>query len=835
MSQHRWRARAWLPLLAVLNSAPLLGSLPGADARAEPTNAFTQSARQALGAPLLLDAENLGDVWVYPDARASRFEIESEGLLRALERALEPEFLDRLRPALKLGPKISLQDALDAGLNLRFDEASLAMRLEPSEEQRAKKMIRVRKGADRDERETVGPANFSGYLNGSVGQSFVYPQNIVRQPFRSNLGLVTNLHGVVLETGATYEENSLTSFRREDTRLSRDFESALLRFTVGDIPIQAVGYQGSKALGGVALTRQYSIQPYLNTRPLSRTELELKRPSTIEVYVNDGFVNRLNAPAGPLRLSDFPLFSGVNKVDLKITDDAGRIEWVNLNLLYDVQLLGQGIQEFAYQIGAPSETLGRDRRYDGRDITFSFFHRLGWSDRLTVGASLQGDRAVTLGATEFAYLTRLGLFSAETALSRRAAGFATGAGRARFKSLDYKKGNDKPWRGTLEAEYRAREFASLGQPLGQTIGGQLVGTPLGITPYSWRFDATLSRPITALTSLSLGGRYEISRLSGIDRKTARADLNTELGPRLRAAATYALEREERLRHSFQLIITWVDIGGKYYGNFGYDYPSRTFRAEGTRNSANVVDDYRATVGAQAGPGGGQLDGTVDYTHEKANLRVEHASGRLSSPDAEGRRLSNRTNFSASTAVAWAGGAVAWTRPIADSFAIVRARPLFRKFDLPVNRVEEHAEARVNRFGPGVIPTVTAYNPTPVNVDSAGLPMGYSLGREFFLARPTYRSGVLIEVGGESSVILSGSLLKVDGAPVALATGFVVSVDNPANRTEFFTNGEGNYVLENLVPGIYEIRVEGFLPVKLTVPAGAVGFQKFKPYRLKEDR
>jgi outer membrane usher protein len=796
---------------------------------------------QAIGAPLLLDAENFGDVWVYPHAKPERFEIESEGLLRALERALESEYLEQFRPLLVRAPKISLGALREAGLSLRFDEAALVMRLEPSDDQRARKMLRVRRGADRDERETVGPAGFSGYLNATVAESFVYPQRSVRQPFRTSLGLVSNFHGVVLETGASYEERSLFPWRRDDTRLSRDFEGSLLRLTLGDIPVQAVGYQGSRPLGGIALTRQYSIQPYLNTRPLSRTEIQLPRPATIEVYVNDGFVNRLNAPAGPLRLADFPLFNGVNKVDLKITDDAGRIEWVNLNLLYDVQLLGQGIQEFAYQLGAPSTNLAGDRRYDEENITFSFFHRVGVTDRLTVGAALQGDRYLQLGSAEFAYLTRVGLFSAEGGISQRDVAPTATAFRGRFKSLDYKRGNDKPWRGTLEAEYRARLFSSLGQAGGASLGGLFAGPGVGENPYSWRFDATVSRPLTALTTVSLGARYEVNRLLGADRRSARLDVNTEVGPRLRAAVTYAAEREARFSQSLQLLLTWVDEGGKYYGNFGYDYPSRSFRAEVTRNSANIVDDFRGTLGAQTSSRLSQVDGFLDYTHEKANLRLEHASTRTSETGAEGRRLTNRTGFAASTAVAWAGGAVAWTRPISDSFAIVRARPLFRKFDLPVNRIDTRSEARVNRAGPAVIPTITAYNPTPVNVDSSGLPMGYSLGREFYLARPTYRSGVLIEVGGESSVILSGTLLREDGRPVALQVGAVVPVVGVGvgagagpGATEFFTNGEGGFVLENLAPGAYEIRVDGFRPVQLSVPAGAVGFQKFKPYRIKEE-
>ena len=775
----------------------------------------------ALVAPLLLDTENLGDVWVYPHGAEDRFHLESAGLLEALARGLEESFLADVRTVAEGADKVSLAALRKAGLSLRFDEAALVLRLEPSDEQRARKSVRVRRGSDREERETLGPAAFSGYVNATATQGFLYPEPRSRQAFRGNLSLVSNLRGFVLETGATFQERELYEWRRDDTRLTRDFEDQLVRLSLGDVPVQGVGYQGSRPLGGISLTRQYSIQPYLNTRPLSRTEIQLARPSTIEVYVNDGFVNRLNAPAGPLQLADFPLFSGVNKVDLKITDDAGRVEWVNLNLLYDVQLLGKGIQEFAYQFGAPSETFEGDRRYDDRNMTFSFFHRLGLSDRLTVGASFQSDKSLWMGATEFVGLTRLGLFSGEAALSHRSYGPDSSAGRLRFKSLDYKRGNDKPWRGTLEVEYRSRLFASL-------------GAIDAANAYDWRYDATISRPLTALTSLSLGGRYEQNRVGGPDRRGARVDFNTQMDSRLRLAANYALERTSRTDHSFQLSLTWVDLGGRYYGNLSYDYPSRSARVEATRNSANVVDDFRATVGAQAGPALSQVDGFVDYTHEKANLRAEHASSRSRETNG-GYRTLHRSQLTAATAVAWAGNTVAWTRPIADSFAILRARPLFRRFDLPVNKVEENAEARVNRAGPAVIPTITAYNPTPLTVDSSGLPMGYSLGREFFLARPTYKSGVLVNVGGESTVLLTGTLLKPDGAALSYASGKVVAMaPEAAPAPEFFTNGEGVFLLENLLPGTYEIRLDGFKAVRLDVPAGASGFQRFKPYRVKAE-
>lgn len=771
--------------------------------------------RPTLSAPVMVDQETVGETWVYKSADGIR--VDSLLLQNALENALNPEAFGRFRTGTAGKSLIALSELAPFGFEMFFEEATLTLRLRIPEASRRRREFALR-GYSSSPAQVVGPESFSGYLNASVLDTFEYPRAKVRQPFQGKLGLATNWQGVVLESGAVYTEKENYQWRREDTRLVKDFESKLIRTSLGDIPVNTSGYQNARPLGGVALTRQYAIQPYLNTRPLNRTELWLKSPSTIEVFVNDGFVQRFQAAAGPVQLSDFPLFSGLNKVDLKVIDGTGKVEWVNLNLLYDSQLLGQGMQEFGYHFGAPAEEFLGDRRYRRDNLTFSGYHRVGWNDRLTLGASFQADRFSWLAGHDMVLLTKLGLWSGDFALSRRNGGFTAGAGRVRLKSLDYKMGSDKPLRGAAEVEYLARSFAALGANTAAT------------NSYSWRYDLSVSKPLTPVTSAGLGFQYQVSRLGTPNRRAARLDFASELHPQWRVAMNYGLEREQKWGHRFQITFTWVEETGKYYGNLSHDYPGKTTRLEMSRNPSATVDDFRAVVGVQNAPAAARADALLEYTHEKALVRAEHAS--FHERNGPGlRRERHATTLSLSTALAWAGPHVAITRPIADSFALIHARPAYRKFDVPVNPLRDSAEAIVNRIGPAVVPTLTAYNETPIVLDGANLPVGYSLGNEYRIARPTYRSGVRVEIGSESTAVIASRALKADGTPVSLATGKATEKSSGSGKAfSFFTNREGVFVLEGLTPGNYELTLDegDFAPVALQLAPEQAGFLRLAP-------
>jgi outer membrane usher protein FimD/PapC len=136
---------------------------------------------------------------------------------------------------------------------------------------------------------------------------------------------------------------------------------------------------------------------------------------------------------------------------------------------------------------------------------------------------------------------------------------------------------------------------------------------------------------------------------------------------------------------------------------------------------------------------------------------------------------------------------------------------------------------VNKIGPGVVPTLTSYNETPIILDPSNLPIGYSI-KEYQLARPTYRSGLRIDLGGDAKVTVSGVLLRPDGKPLELAIGEARSAGKTIDS--FFTNREGIFLIENLAPGEYELFAGDYPPVKIRVSESQAGLVRLGKIQLK---
>ncbi|MCR3916737.1 hypothetical protein, partial [Klebsiella variicola] len=63
-------------------------------------------------------------------------------------------------------------------------------------------------------------------------------------------------------------------------------------------------------MGGFSVVREFGIQPYRTLRPLSNTEIIIKRPSQVEVYVNGFMYSQMRLAPGVFNIRDFPLAIG---------------------------------------------------------------------------------------------------------------------------------------------------------------------------------------------------------------------------------------------------------------------------------------------------------------------------------------------------------------------------------------------------------------------------------------------------------------------------------------------------------------------------------------------
>ncbi len=797
---------AWLALAILL-------FLPGV------ANAKPNLPGPSLVAPILVDENPTEDAWVFPHSHGRELRVEAEPVIAVLRKYLLEPTLVSLQSRVSPDGTFSLKDLAAVGVHGQFDEIKLEFQLTiPPELRQSSVHTIVNRGAQ-PQGKVFGPSDFSGKINFRTTQSFLYPDSgtaSARQPFIGNLSPDINYKGWVLSSGATYTEHNPSPWKREDTTLYRDDEEHMLRFAAGDQQTPVAGYLSGRSIGGLGVSRVYAIQPYTTAQPVSRTELLLKRASIVEVFVNGVLQNQMRLPAGPVNVQDFPLANGLNRVELRITDDLGRVEMVDLSLYYDQQLLGRGNHQFSYHMGAPFSDEEKRRSYDDDNFNFSGYHRYGVTDTFTSGLFAQRDLHSNIVGLEEFLATRFGTFTFTAARNKIASLDPDFAGKLRYQTLDAEDGRLRFWRFQTEAEYKGWRFAT-------------VGTPIASNPYGWTSDSNLLFRIPHGVDLGLGATYQFKRAANVDRVQGRTDLSYTFLRNWRASVNYSYTHDTRPEQRAFLSLTWIDSAGKYYANATHDTSTHTTRLDVSRNPEQAYNDVRLAAGVQNSPAFRQASAQVEYVANRALVRLDH----LSTIPRDGRSTSHLSTLNLNSALVWAGGTFALSRPVSDSFAILIPEGAAEKNRILANPEGTSAEAELGGFMPGVLPSMNSYYYVPVSLDTSALPLGVSIKDEYFSVKPTFRSGTRIPVRGESALIVSGFVVDAKGKPLTLLSGDLQS--GTGEPIVFFTNRRGQFVIENLQPGTYTMRFyEGdWRPISVTVPENARGFIKLGPLKAKK--
>ena len=154
---------------------------------------------------------------------------------------------------------------------------------------------------------------------------------------------------------------------------------------------------------------------------------------------------------------------------------------------------------------------------------------------------------------------------------------------------------------------------------------------------------------------------------------------------------------------------------------------------------------------------------------------------------------------------FADGHIAVSRPVADSFALVVPHPNLAGQLIGVEPSGDSYLAEVDWLGPAVVPNLASYEHNTLVIDAPDLPLGYDLGNDRPELVLRYRSGAVVRVGTDASMLLDGILQDADGAPLALQAGEVRALDAPEREAiPFFTNRSGRFRVGGLRPGRYEL-------------------------------
>ncbi len=341
---------------------------------------------QTIAVPFFINDQPQGQVIVVI-AEGSASQVQAAPVLDKTASILQPDVQSQLSAIADSEGYLPLDQLQQLGIAVVFDQTQLELYLQIPAELRRTNVLGV-SGLPPEAADALPVSTVSGYLNILAGEDIAWSGSgsTGRQPLRIALDGALNLSGWVLEGRANVIERGAPGFSRGDVRLVHDDPVNALRYIAGDLSIPVSGaFQTVVPLGGISVSRNYSLQPYRVTRPTGEFTFFLERPSRVEVYINGVRAQQLQLDAGPQDLRNLALSTGTNDIQLIITDDLGQVQRLDFVTALAGNLLAPGLQQFSYNFGFPTRTLGGQRQYQWDEPQLAVAHRWGVSSTLTLG------------------------------------------------------------------------------------------------------------------------------------------------------------------------------------------------------------------------------------------------------------------------------------------------------------------------------------------------------------------------------------------------------------------------------------------------------------------
>lgn len=166
--------------------------------------------------------------------------------------------------------------------------------------------------------------------------------------------------GVISNTRITRSGDSggwHTNTVRLDTYWQSFVVEHMVTVTVGDSFTGALPWTRATRIGGITISRDFSLQPYRSTVPLQSFVGKVVTPSRIELYIND--IRRFSGqvPAGPFELTVSPNVTGTAYAQLLVVNALGQTKTINYRFYSGGSLLRPGLADWSVSLGSRGGTM----------------------------------------------------------------------------------------------------------------------------------------------------------------------------------------------------------------------------------------------------------------------------------------------------------------------------------------------------------------------------------------------------------------------------------------------------------------------------------------------
>lgn len=557
----------------------------------------------------------------------------------------------------------------------------------------------------------------------------------------------------------------------------------LRRWSAGDASVALGGLGSSGAVvGGLALARDFSLDPYYVQSARPATTAFAASPSTLEVYVNGALVRRQEVAPGSIDLANIPLAAGTNSVRTVLRDAYGREQTFDLRSFYSTGLLATGLTDYAYHLGFLREDFARDSFRYGRPVAIAR-HRLGLTDALTAGLRLEAGLDRASGGPGVAMGTILGEIDVEVAGSAER-GESGASGVVSWVWNDRRANAGLRLRGTTARYATAVQDVAADRALLEASGyagvrvAQRLGLGLEASGARWR-DMGRAASLTARVDVWLGSRLGL------------------------LLSTTVSSQQGTLGYGGQAVLSWspgASTVAQVGARAGSDGLGSSVSAQ---RSLPIGSGYGYRV--EASTGAPQTRGAADVQWQTQYGRYE--------AQVEQTGQARTSSLTAAGGAVLIGGRGFLTRPVDASYGLMRVGvPDVRGY------LENQEVGSTDGQGDLFVPALQPRYANRLKIRAADIPMDYEIGKVEQLVAPPLKRGAVaqfevkpiravtarVEMEGGSQVPSGGALRMNDGAETLLAP----------------LTADGRFFLERVSPGRHRAELswaDGACHLTLEVP------------------
>lgn len=236
--------------------------------------------------------------------------------------------------------------------------------------------------------------NYDSYLSINPKSESTTLNTWLEQRFFNSSGILVNTG--VYRHSFTDSNNKDNGYMRYDTYWRNNNRNSIRSYQIGDFISNALNWSNATRMGGLRISRNFSIRPDLITYPLLDYTGIASTPGTLDLFINGNKVSSNTINSGPFTLTNTPYINGAGEATIVTTDALGRQVSTTLPFYVANTLLRKGLSDFDLSFGVRRLSYGT-KNFDYEETpSFSGIYRYGLNNYMTGASHVEFNQDLSL-------------------------------------------------------------------------------------------------------------------------------------------------------------------------------------------------------------------------------------------------------------------------------------------------------------------------------------------------------------------------------------------------------------------------------------------------------